>query len=34
MNSSWTPYKTEMLLQLLTDRDLALLQEVTSLVVV
>ena len=28
MNSSWTPYKTEMLLQLLTDRDLALLQDV------
>ena len=28
MNSSWTPYKTETLLQLLTDRDLALLQDV------
>ena len=28
MNSLWTPYKTEMLLQLLTDRDLALLQDV------
>ena len=28
MNSSWTPYKTQMLLQLLTDRDLALLQDI------
>ena len=31
MNSSWTPYKTEMLLQLLTDRDLALLQDIEQL---
>ncbi len=31
MSSSWTPYKTEMLLQLLTDRDLALLQDIEQL---